>query len=158
MVMKLTQSQPYAGFKFLVIGTKTYGGKEIGGFMEISGISKEREAIEYREGNLLPDAPGQFIGRTTLGDVTLKRGMSKSNYLWDWEADLDAIGEDAKQEVQIYLLNKAGEAVFMWSLKRAWIKRIEVDTMNAQSSDTLFETVVLAYEELTTDSTPTTPV
>lgn len=144
------QSRPYAGYKFIVIAAEG----AIGGFQEISGLGSEFESIEYREGNLRSDVPAQFIGREMLSDVTLKRGMSDNSYLWDWRERVISEGDEAKQDIEIILANKEGEAVCKWTVKRCWPKSIEVDPMNAQSSDVLIETVVLAVEGLDFDPNP----
>ncbi|HEY2918716.1 MAG TPA: phage tail protein, partial [Candidatus Binatia bacterium] len=71
------RNDPYKNFKFRVeIDNLT-----IAGFSECTGLSSEVGCIEYREG-------GDFFvrklpGLHKVGDITLKRGVTKSSELQD---------------------------------------------------------------------------
>ncbi len=49
-------------------------------FSEVSGLTQERQSIEYRDGSMKPtDLPLRRPGLAKASNVTLKRGISKSN-------------------------------------------------------------------------------
>ena len=52
-------------------------------FTEVSGLQIETEITEYEEGGN-NDFVHRLPGRTKIGNITLKRGMTSSNELLQW--------------------------------------------------------------------------
>ena len=70
---------PFATFKFHI----EIEGIEEAAFTECSGLEMSTEIFEYHEGGL-NEFSHKLPGRTKLSNITLKRGLSKSNKLYDW--------------------------------------------------------------------------
>ena len=52
-------------------------------FTELSGLQVETEVMEYAEGGN-NDFVHRLPGRTRVGNITLKRGITSSNDLFKW--------------------------------------------------------------------------
>lgn len=72
----------YGRFKFVV----NVDGVESAGFQECSEIAINIEAMEYYEGGCL--VPFKEPGLGSVDDVTLQRGMSSDEDLYDWVLDV----------------------------------------------------------------------
>ena len=70
---------PFKNFNFLV----EIDGIAQAGFSECTGLRLEVDVIEYREGADLSSVR-KLPGRSRVGDITLKRGITTSNELQAW--------------------------------------------------------------------------
>src|SRR5215467_11257186 len=118
--MAILRERPYVQFNFLVdLGTGSTDGPEAG-FQECSNIGMEVTVAEYRNGNERENSVRKITGLNKATDVTLKRGVIGSLYLYQW---LDAIrngDQNALRTVTIHLQNEAHTAyVQTWKLSRA---------------------------------------
>src|SRR3989442_6029901 len=73
---------PYKNFNFRV----EIDGITIAGFSECTGLSSEVAVIEYREGG--DHSVRKLPGLAKFGDLTLKRGVTKSNDLQNWHRNI----------------------------------------------------------------------
>ena len=76
------RKDPYKNFKFRV----EIDNMMIAGFSECTGIESEVTCIEYREGG--DSFTRKLPGLHKVGDITLKRGVTKSKELWDWHKNI----------------------------------------------------------------------
>ena len=69
-------------FNFIVEIEGILSGGLAAEFQEVSGLVSESDVIEYRSGSSrrVIKVPGLH----RVGDITLKRGSTASNELWDW--------------------------------------------------------------------------
>lgn len=140
--MPIRPNDPYMNFNFTV----EIEGLEAAGFLEVSGIVAETEVVEYREGNM----PGQALklpGQTRFGNVTLKRGVSRSNVLWNWHKTV-ADGDADRRNVSIILLNTRREEVRRWNLYEAWPCKFETAPLHAKGNDVAIETLEIVCERI----------
>ena len=144
------RARPYAQFNFLV---EIDGGADAAdakaGFQEVSGLSMEITAAEYRAGNYKENSPMKITTLHKLGDVTLKRGVMGALDLYTW---IDAVRngkQDQLKTVTISLQDESHEKVAMkWILKEARPVRYTGPTMSGNGSEVAVEELVLAFERL----------
>lgn len=133
---------PFTVFHFTV----SWGSESIG-FSEVSGLSQEIQAIEYRDGLMAGTTlPMKRPGLKKSGNITLKRGMVKDNndlYVW-----LNNNGQPnvERRDLTISLLNDEGTPVFVWSIIQAWPVKSEGPGLKASGNDIAIESIELAHE------------
>ncbi len=144
---------PFQGFKFRV----RIQGFDSAGFRSVSGLREETEIAEYREGNN-PRTMIKVPGLTSFDNVVLEKGMSPNDDFVKWRQDIITIQtsgfttsdgiQNFRRNVTIELFDKVGKAVKSWNLFDAWPTILEVETLDATSSDILIERLELAHEGL----------
>jgi phage tail-like protein len=111
---------PFPTFKFHVeVGDITEAA-----FIECSGLEMATEVFEYKEGGQ-NDFVHKFPGRTKVSNVTLKRGFTTSNKLYQWYTEMeDALrgGESFKfRQVTITLHSTVDQKTLArWTLDKAF--------------------------------------
>ena len=136
---------PYGAFNFLV----DLGDGTSGGFSDVSGLGTEVTVAEYRAGNEKVNHVRKVPLLHKSGDVTLKRGIVRSQDLWTWIDDVRRRGVAAKRDVVITLLSETGERVQGWKLHDAVPLKYTGPTLAAKGgSDVAMEELVLSHEEL----------
>lgn len=136
-----TRNDPYKNYNFLV----EIEGATIAGFSECSGISSEVEIIEYREGGDF--RVRKLPGLAKFGDITLKRGVTKSLELYNWHRAVLNGQTDRKTGV-IILLDDARSQVARWVFREGFPKKYEGPRLNAKGSDVAIEALVICCESL----------
>lgn len=137
---------PTPAFNFLV----EIDGIVTAGFSECSGLSSETDVIEYREGNERTLGVRKIPGLTRYGNVTLRRGITTNRDLWDWRQTV-IDGQVSRRTVAITLLDESAAPVMRWSLREAWIAKIEGPTLRARGNEVAIESIELAHEGLRLD-------
>jgi phage tail-like protein len=136
---------PYKNFNFRV----EIDGLTVAGFSECSGLETEVSVIDYREG-------GDFLvrklpGLAKVGDVTLKRGITKSNDLQNWHRNvLNGVAD--RKNVVVILMDDARTPVVVWKLFDAFPRKWEGPTLRAQGNEIAIEALVLSCEGLERDN------
>jgi len=128
------------------------GGSPIG-FSEVSGLSQEVQAIEYRDGLMSSTTlPLKSPGLRKAGNITLKRGMlTGNNDLYNWLNNNGSPGVD-RRDLTITLLNDENNPVFVWSVAQAWPVKIDGPGLKATGNETAIEGVELVHEGITLKS------
>ncbi|WP_326642259.1 phage tail protein [Streptosporangium sp. NBC_01755] len=120
-------------------------------FSEVSGLTMEADAIEYRGGADRALTVRKIPGLRKYGNVTLKRGIvpkgekSGGIGLYEWFNTIRA-GTVARRPVTVSLLNEAGDPVMTWKIKDAWPVKIEGPGLNATGNEIAIETLEFAHE------------
>ena len=146
-----TTSEPrgagaHAACRFYVeIGGKD-GGKQIHAlFTEVSGLQVEMQVMEYEEGGT-----NTFVhrlpGRLKVGNVTLKRGLTKSNEFLRWCMKLE------RRNVTVVMYDSTGQPVIRWNFANAYPVKWVGPQFTADSSTLAIESIELTHEGLTVDS------
>lgn len=118
-------------------------------FQEVSGLDVAAQAITYRAGDSAAFSPVKMPGVKKFGNVTLKKGVFKSdNKFWDWfnEIKMNTI---TRKPVTIRLLDEAGKPTMVWTLHNAWPTKITGTDLKAQGNEVAVETIELAHEGVT---------
>jgi len=141
---------PYGSFNFLV----EFNGQDIsGGFSDVSGLGTEVTMAEYRNGNDKENHVRKIPGLHKTGDVTLKRGLIKSQDFWDWIKEVRNKGVVAQRSVTVTLLDEAREAAARWVLRGVVPMKWTGPTMAAKGgSEVAMEELVLSAESIEYDA------
>lgn len=125
-----------------------WGGARIG-FTEASGLDVETEVIEYREGASPEYSKLKIPGMQKYPNVTLKRGVFKSdNEYFEWWNTV-ALNTVERRDVIVSLLNESHEPVVVWKVKNAWPAKIASTDLKADGNEIAIESVELAHDGLT---------
>ncbi|MGI8856586.1 MAG: phage tail protein [Thermomicrobiales bacterium] len=115
-------------------------------FTEVGGIQVETAFFDYEEGG-----NNGFVhrlpGRTKASNLTLKRGMSKSNDFFKWHADITR-GKIDRRNVSIIMFDAGGNELMRWNLLRAYPVKWVGPQFNATGGQMVIETLELAHEGL----------
>lgn len=142
------RTTPYGAFNFLVnLNGPNDADSLLGGFSDVSGLGTELTIAEYRNGNEKENHVRKVAGLHKVSDVTLKRGIVKSEDLWSWIKDARRKGPEAKRTVVITLRDEAGEDVESWTLTGVLPMKYTGPTLAAKGgSDVAMEELVLSAE------------
>jgi phage tail-like protein len=115
-------------------------------FVEVSGLQMETEVMDYAEGG-----NNGFIhrlpGRTRVGTVTLKRGMTGSNELLQWYLKI-AAGKIDRRHLSVVQYDVAGTELLRWNFDQAYPIRWIGPHFQAEGATVAIETVELAHAGL----------
>lgn len=135
------RNDPYRSFNF----TANFGDDTSAGFTEISGLTVEGDAVDYREGVDKANAMRKLIGLRKYANIQLKRGYTKNNKFWLWFSNIQQGVQDRRDGV-ITLMDESRRPVLRWVVKAAWINKIETGGFKSNASEVLLETVELVHE------------
>jgi len=136
---------PFKNFNFLV----EIDGIAQAGFSECTGLRLEVDVIEYREGADLSSVR-KLPGRSRVGDITLKRGITTSNELQAWfESTLNGLPK--RKDGVIILLDDERNPVVRWKFFNAFPRKWEGPHLDAKGTDVAIETLTLCCEGLVRD-------
>jgi len=134
---------PYGAFNFLV----KFDQNDAGGFSDVSGLVTEIKVAEYREGNAKLNHVMKVPGTHAVTDITLKRGIVKSQDLWLWINQVRTQGYHGKKEVTITMRDEAGHPVQSWILHGVVPLKYTGPTLAAKGGgDVAMEELVLSAE------------
>jgi phage tail-like protein len=117
-------------------------------FQEVSGLQTESKAIEYRHGNSKIFAPIKMPGMTSVGNVTLKKGIFVGDaklFTWFTEIKMNLI---KRRTVVISLLDEGGSPKITWTLNNAFPTKITGTDLKSTGNEVAVESIELAYETL----------
>ena len=129
-----------------------WGGSRIG-FMEVSGLDIEIEAVSFREGSNPDDSFRKVPGLRKFSDIILKRGIVKGdNEFFTW-INTKQIGTIERRDVRISLLNENHEPIVVWKVQNAFPVKYSGPVLEANGSDLAIETLVLTHEGISVENT-----
>ncbi len=132
---------PYRGFNFLV----ELDGITEAGFQECSGLDTGTDPVDYREGTD-PNHVRKLTGLNKFSAITLKRGITDSDALWNWRQRVME-GNTDRHDISIVLMDETASEKWRWNLRRAWPSKWTGPTFNATSNDVAIETLEITAEE-----------
>jgi len=137
-----TRFDPYRGFNFLV----EIDGITQAGFQECSGLDSSTGVVEYREGADGPQVR-KLTGLNSFTAITLKRGVTDSDELWQWR--LTAVeGRTERKNGSVVLLDERGTEKIRWNFSNAWASKWTGPAFNATGNSVAVETLEITHEEL----------
>jgi phage tail-like protein len=136
---------PARSFKFNVV--LTLDGVSIAAFTECSGLSLEREVETYAEGGV-NDYVHTLPVRTKYANIVLKRGIIKSDKLWQWYQKGIRDGQVERLNLSVKLYNAKGEVLQNWDIVDAYPVKWVGPTLNSGSAEMAVETIELAHHGL----------
>lgn len=141
--MPRREFDPIGNFNFAV----EIDGVNAAMFTECSGLESETEVIEYREGG---DAAGhvrKIPGLHKVGDVTLKRGVTGSDALWEWRKNV-LQGTADRKNISIILRDDSHTEVMRWNLFECWPSKFTGPSLSGKGNEVAIETLVVVCERI----------
>src|SRR5215216_2444910 len=127
--------------------TVDWGGKRVG-FSEVTGLTQENQAIEYRDGSFPEYSSIKMPGLRKFSNVTMKRGVVKGdNDFVKWLSTIK-LNTVERRDLIISLLNEEHEPVMTWKVHNAFPVKVEAPQLKASGSEVAIETIELAHEGL----------
>lgn len=139
------RKDPFRAFNFLVeidgVTTET-------GFSEVSGLSMETDAVEYRNGDEKENHVRKLTGLNKYGNITFKRGFTKdAKSLWEWRKKV-IDGKTQRASGTITLLNEAREIALKWEFSQGWPRKLDGPSFNAKNNEVAIESLEIVVEKL----------
>lgn len=127
--------------------TVQWGGNRIG-FSEVTGLTQENQAIEYRDGSFPEYSSIKMPGLRKFSNVTLKRGVIKAdNDFFKWLQTI-RLNTVERRDLVISLLNEKHEPVMTWKVQNAFPVKLEGPQLKASANEVAIESIELAHEGL----------
>ncbi len=128
-----------------------WGGARIG-FSEVSGLTQENQAIEYRDGSFMEYSSIKMPGLRKFSNITLKRGVIKAdNDFFKWLSTIQ-LNKAERRDVTISLLNENHEPVMVWKALNAFPVKVEGPQLKASGNEVAIESIELAHEGLSVEN------
>lgn len=133
------RQDPYAGFRFLV----EIEGLVVGGFADVGGLQAEIDADEYREGGNR-DYVHTLPKGTKYPRLVLKRGVTDSKTLWDWQTRVRS-GRIERHTVHIILLDEDRSRKWDWRCVDAYPVKWSGPELEADGRAIAVESIELVH-------------
>jgi len=134
---------PLPSFHFIV----EWGGTRVG-FTEVSGLTQEKQAIEYRDGSFPEYSSIKMPGLAKYSNVTLKRGIIKSdNDFAKWLSTVK-MNTVERRDLVVSLLNEEHQPVMVWKIHNAFPVKVEGPALKSTGNEVAIESIELAHEGL----------
>ncbi len=136
-------TDPYRNFRFQV----ELDGISIAAFAECTIPESTTKDIDYREGSDLPNLTRKLSGRTTFGNITLKRGITDTMDLYKWQKSVQDPGAAAaRKNISIILVDETGAQKCRWNVSEAWPTKYDADDLKASGDEVVLETLEIVHE------------
>ena len=138
----MARDDPFRNFKFRV----EIDGVAEAAFSEVAIGDTSTEAIDYREGTE-PNHVRKLTGLTKYGNITLKRGVTDSQLIYQWHKDIvdGKIGEKRKT-ITIVVIDEAGKDKARFVVSECWPTKYDPSDLNAKGNEVIIELLELANE------------
>jgi phage tail-like protein len=136
---------PYRAFNFRVEGL------EVASFSEVSGLSSDGDAVDYREGTDVALSVRKMSGLRKWNNVTFKKGVTQNLVIWNWYQNI-VNGVRDRRNCTVVLQNEEHVDVLRFHLENAYVNKFEISTFTATGNDVAVETIELVHEGLTVEA------
>lgn len=116
------------------------------GFTEVTGLTRESDVIEYREGSNPEFHKGKMPGLQKWGNITLKRGVFAGDIQFNEWIETVEMNNIERRDVTIKLLNEKHEPVITWQVLNAWPVKVQSSDLKADGNEVAIETMEIAHE------------
>jgi phage tail-like protein len=124
-----------------------WGGTRLG-FSEVTGLTQENQAIEYREGHSPEFSSVKMPGLHKFSNIVLKRGViAHDNEFFNWLNTIN-LNTVERRDLTISLLNENHEPVMTWRIHNAFPVKVEGPQLKALGNEVAIESIELAHEGL----------
>jgi phage tail-like protein len=119
-------------------------------FTEATGLEVTVKPDPVEEGGV-NEFVHQLPGRATVGNLTLKRGMTRSHEFLKWLLEV-ASGRVTRRNITLIMYDTALDVVARWNFRMAYPVKWSGPQFRAASNESAVESLELAHEgvELTT--------
>ena len=133
--------------------TVQWGGARIE-FSEVTGLTQENQAIEYRDGSFPNHSSIKQPGLRKFSNITLKRGVvARDNDFFAWLSTV-RLNAVERRDLVISRLNEKHAPVMTWKLQRAFPVKVEGPQLKASGNEVAIESIELAHEGLEVQNEP----
>jgi phage tail-like protein len=115
-------------------------------FTEMSGLQVENEVMEYEEGGN-NGFTHRLPGRTKVGTITLKRGMTSSGEFFAWCNDI-LQGKIKPRHMSVVMYDAAGSELTRWNFANAYPVKWSGPQFKASDRTAAVESLELAHDGL----------
>jgi len=117
------------------------------GFAECTGLQMETKVFEYKEGGNNTTTL-KFPDSTSFANITLKRGVTSSNELLQWQLDVanGQTGRSVPRKVAIVLQDEKGTQVSKWNLVRPFPAKWVGPDLKGGGNEIAIESLEIAHE------------
>ena len=138
---------PLQAFHFSV----DWGGSKAS-FMEVTGLSVDVDLVEYNVGTNRNHTAIKMPGRRNYENITLKRGIFEGdNEFYDWWNSTQ-MNKPQRRDITISLLDETHAPIVVFRVTKAWIKKLDMADLKADSSEVAVETMEIVHEGLTIEN------
>lgn len=124
-----------------------WGGSRIG-FSEVTGLTQEVQAIEYRDGSFPEYSSIKMPGLRKYSNITMKRGVIKAdNDFFKWLSTVK-LNTVERRDITISLLNENHEPVMVWKAHNCFPVKVEGPQLKASGNEVAIESIEIAHEGL----------
>lgn len=146
MSQTTTRIDPYRGFNFRV----EIDGTTVASFSEVSGLTADGHAVEYREGKDSMNAVRKLVGlRNFPTPITLKRGYTKDSTFWDWYTQVATGDPKGRRSGTIVLRDETQTDVLFFHFSNGFLNKVEGPHMTASGNEVAIESAEIVHEGLT---------
>lgn len=127
--------------------TVQWGGTRLG-FSEVTGLTQENQAIEYRDGSFPEYSSIKMPGLRKFSNITLKRGVVRSDnefFAWISTVKLNTV---ERRDLIVSLLNENHDPVMVWKVHNAFPVKVDGPQLKASGNEVAIETIEVAHEGL----------
>ena len=138
----MARDDPFRNFKFRV----EIDGISVAAFSEVAIGETTTEAIDYREGTE-PNHVRKLPGMTKYGNITLKRGVTDSQVIYQWHKDIvdGKVGEKRKS-ITIVVIDEAGKDKARFVVSECWPTKYDPSDLNGKGNEVFIELLELVNE------------
>jgi phage tail-like protein len=144
-----TRKDPFRGFNFRV----DIDGIGAGSFSEVSGLTADGDAVDYREGTDAVNNVRKLQGLRKFTMLVFRRGYTQDDEMWRWYTRIYN-GQDDRRNGSVVLYNEARKPVMRWNFENAWINKIEGPSLKASGNEVAIESMELCHEGLSFELEP----
>ncbi|MBK9710615.1 MAG: phage tail protein [Kouleothrix sp.] len=113
-------------------------------FTEVSGLQIETVVQEYEEGGN-NGYVHRLPGRTKVSNLTLKRGITRSNEFFKWQAEI-ASGKITRRNISLVIYDVKGDVLIRWEFIKAYPVKWIGPQLSADGHAMAIETLELAHD------------
>ncbi len=118
----------------------------VGGFKSVSGMDSSTEVVEFKQGNDV--RVRKKPGRTTYSNITLERGYTATDDLWEWRKNIEEGKIDRRSGAVIILDNDGSTEVARYEFFEGWPCKWNVPDFGADQSGMAIEKIEIAVEQV----------
>lgn len=133
------RGDPYLDYRFVVEIDSVIAG----GFNEVTGLERAVETQEYDEGGVNSHTHQLWSGENQ-SNLTLKRGLTDADTLWEWVRRSASSPVDRKTVI-LFLLDSTGALSCGWSFSGAYPVTWSGPSLSADSADVAIEELELTH-------------